>query len=359
MKVYELKINEEAEAGVTAISLVESPATEEYFIKFNSDPNIEKLIQFKIADKTRHIVMGAAMVPNKQIYRRDEDSEFYVYFTEDTIRQVAEKFMLDGKINSATFEHTDTLNGMTIIESWIVEDPEKDKSSAFGLQYPAGSWIISMKVNNPQIWEKIESGELRGFSVEGIFTNHLIKNKKMDETNLINKIVEGIKSILKPEEETKVEMGSVTATHTESGESYVLNFEGETLSAGAVLMVEMEGEMVPAPAGEYALETGEVLVVIADGVLEAIVEAEEMTGEEGANKEEILDAVKSLLEGFMAEFKTAHEELTTNKLEEFRNEFNTPGAKKTVIVPGKLEDEPKKFKTMKQKIAERKEAAGK
>ncbi|KPL08402.1 hypothetical protein AMJ86_00820 [bacterium SM23_57] len=356
MKIYELKMTDDQESGITAISLVENPAFEETFIAFHKEGKMEKLVQFTTVDEAKHIIMGAALIPNKQIYRKEDDEEFFVYFSEDTIRRVAEKFFLDGKINSATIEHLDTLNGLTVVESWIVEDPERDKSTVYGFSYPKGSWIISMKVNNPDIWERVVNKQVTGFSVEGVFANQLIKNSnQMDFDKLAEVVAEKIKTIFQPTSGPE-KFATVEATNRADETAVVINYEGEELAPGTPAFLEMDGEMVPLPTGEYVLADGRILVCAEEGVVGEITEpeAEEME-KDAIDKDEILDAVTALLDEFMTQFKAAQEQFTEEKLETFRAEFKKPGADPIRRNP---ETKVHEFKTLKEKIAERKKGQG-
>jgi hypothetical protein len=165
MKFFELVLDEEKLLhGIDAISIVEHPAIEEDFITMSKDQKVE----FKEVEK--RVLMGAAMIPEKPIYRRDGDEEYYVFFTKETIRRASELYLMNGKQGNATLEHQDKINGLSLVESWIIEDPEKDKSRAYGLEYPVGTWMVSMKVNNDDIWEEyVKSGKVKGFSIEGWF----------------------------------------------------------------------------------------------------------------------------------------------------------------------------------------------
>jgi hypothetical protein len=123
-------------------------------------------------DEEQRIVIGPAMVANKKILRRDElGNPYYVYFKPETIRQIAEKVFQEGKHNMTNEEHqsdkTHTRN--TLLESWIVEDPEMDKAKALGFDVPKDTWMVSYKINDDKMWEDVKSGKLRGFSVEGYF----------------------------------------------------------------------------------------------------------------------------------------------------------------------------------------------
>jgi len=168
MKIYELILEDDKLMGVDAISIVESPAIEEQFIALS-----KQQIQFKVQNEDKRILIGAALVPNKPIYRYDEKTgeEYYVYFAQDTIRKASELYMIKGNQNNATLEHAEELSGLSVVESWIIEDENNDKSRAYGLEYPVGTWVVMMKVNNEAIWnEYIKEGKVKGFSIEGWFS---------------------------------------------------------------------------------------------------------------------------------------------------------------------------------------------
>ena len=167
MNIIELIIDEEAEMyGIDAISLVEQPAIESDFVALKNQQ-----IQFKTQDNEKRLVMGAALIPDKPIYRKSEDEEYYVYFSKKTVRRAMELYFKNGNQANATLEHEHTLNGLHVVESWIVEG-EQDKSRIYGLDVPVGTWMVSMKVENDAIWEKyVKEGSVKGFSIEGFFTN--------------------------------------------------------------------------------------------------------------------------------------------------------------------------------------------
>lgn len=167
MNILELVIDEEAELyGIDAISLVEQPAIESDFIAMNS-----QLLQFKTQDEEKRIVMGAALIPDKPIYRRNGEEEYYVYFSKKTVRRAMELYFKNGNQANATLEHEHKINGLHVVESWIVEG-EQDKSRIYGLEVPVGTWMVSMKVENDAIWEKfVKEGSVKGFSIEGYFAN--------------------------------------------------------------------------------------------------------------------------------------------------------------------------------------------
>lgn len=167
MKFYELVLDEDKFLhGIDAISIVEHPAIEEDFITMSKEHKFE----FKEVDNEKRILMGAAMIPDKPIYRVDGEEEYYVFFTKETIRRASELYLMNGKQGNATLEHEQRLQGLTVVESWIIEDGQNDKSRAYGMEYPVGTWMVSMKVNNEDVWQEyVKTGRVKGFSIEGWF----------------------------------------------------------------------------------------------------------------------------------------------------------------------------------------------
>jgi hypothetical protein len=187
MRIIELIIDDNDEqSGIDAISVVMSPAIEENFIALNKQT---REIELKEIDAEKRILMGAALVPDKQIYRRNEKTkeEYYIYFSKATIRKASELFLMNGNQNNSTLEHQDKLEGMSVVESWIVEDKQYDKSVKYGFDLPLGTWVVSMKVNNDEIWKKVKNGEVKGFSIEANFSDRYEMSLDEDEI-IINKI---------------------------------------------------------------------------------------------------------------------------------------------------------------------------
>ena len=183
MKILELVIDEEAEVyGIDAISLVEFPAIESDFVALKD----QQRVQFAEVDKEKRIVLGPALIPDKPIYRKNDDGEeFYVYFSKATVRKAMEMFMSFGNQNNMTLEHEHNIRGLSVVESWLVEDDEHDKSRKYGLDVPKGTWMVSIKVNNEAIWnEYVKSGKVKGFSIEGFFADKLdVENRKKEKDN--------------------------------------------------------------------------------------------------------------------------------------------------------------------------------
>jgi len=191
MKVIELIIDDTMElSGIDAISIVESPAIEEQFIALKEQP---REVKFAEVSAEKRIIMGALLVPDKHIYRRDSSGEYMIWFSQNTIRKCMEMFFKNGNQSNATFEHLERISGLTMVESWIVEDLEKDKSNLYNLNVPVGTWMGSIKVDNEQIWnDYIKTGEVKGFSIEGYFADKIPTAMKSNDEDIENEILAGL-----------------------------------------------------------------------------------------------------------------------------------------------------------------------
>ena len=181
MKIIELIIDEEAELfGIDAISIVSEPAINSSFVALNQNK-----VQLAEVDADRHILLGAALIPDKPIYRNQNGEEFHVYFSKRTVRRAMELFFKFGNQNNSTLEHEHKLNGLSVVESWIVESKEQDKSNLYNLDVPVGTWMVSVKVENDAVWnEWVKEKKVSGFSIEGFFCDRFKAQqdaKMMDE----------------------------------------------------------------------------------------------------------------------------------------------------------------------------------
>jgi hypothetical protein len=135
----------------------------------NIPQNMSK--QHFATDSEKHIVLGPAMIPDQKIFRKDSNGDpYYVYFSSDTIKMIAEKYMRNKYTdNNDTMHDGKAIKDIHVLESWIKEDSQ-DKSNKYGFEsLPVGTWFVSMKVNNPKVWEEVKQGKLNGFSVSGFF----------------------------------------------------------------------------------------------------------------------------------------------------------------------------------------------
>ena len=131
----------------------------------------QKEYKFEIVEGDQQIVVAPVMVPNNLIRRLgDNNEEYYVYFSEETVKEISEKYFADDHTNSTNINHDgDNTKVNTVLESWLVEDSDLDKSNLYGFNVPKGTWMMSMKINDADTWNMIKDGKLRGYSVEGNF----------------------------------------------------------------------------------------------------------------------------------------------------------------------------------------------
>jgi hypothetical protein len=196
LDTIELFIDESREEdGIEAISLVESPAIEENFIALSKHK-----VEFKTIDSDKRIIVGLALVPDKLIYRRRGDYEYNIVFSKDTVRKASELYLKRLKINNATLEHDDQMtSGVSVIESWIVEDPNKDKTALYGLNAVQGAWAVTMKIDNDEVWEDVKAGKYLGLSIEGMFSDNVEDVEEVEASN----VLEEIKKLLTEDVELK------------------------------------------------------------------------------------------------------------------------------------------------------------
>ena len=171
--IVELVVDEDnEELAIDAISLVTSPAIETDFVYFN---NNKANLTFAKVNEEKRLLVSPALIPYKQIYRYDanKDKNYYVYFTAETVRKAAESYMKHQNTNSATLQHEEKVTGVHTVESWIVENSTNDKSNLYGYELPVGTWFVTMRVLNDEVWERIKSGELKGLSIEGYFVDKM------------------------------------------------------------------------------------------------------------------------------------------------------------------------------------------
>jgi hypothetical protein len=172
-KIVELVIDKDYEQlTIDAISLVENPAIEVDFVYLNKQKNN---LTFSKIDEEKRLLISPALIPNKQIYRydADTDTEFYVYFSTSTVKKASELFLKHNNHHSATYEHEQKIAGVETVESWIIDDPNMDKSKVYGFNLPKGTWMVSMRITSNEIWEKIKNKEVKGLSIEGFFVDRM------------------------------------------------------------------------------------------------------------------------------------------------------------------------------------------
>jgi hypothetical protein len=165
LPVIYLTIDDNEEAGVEAVALVDTPAIEREWMAFNK----KKAYRFEVTSEDKRIISGPLMVAGLPIYRRDSDEkEYYVVFDADTIRKIVYKYMKQGRTDSVNEMHETALDGVFMFESFIV-DEMKPTPKGFS-ELPEGSWFGSFRVENDDVWQQVKDGDFKGFSVEGLFS---------------------------------------------------------------------------------------------------------------------------------------------------------------------------------------------
>jgi len=204
MKIVELILDEDQDAsGIEAISIVENPAIEEDFVALKSDE-----VKLAEVNKDKKILMGALLIPNKPIYRNNGEDEYYIYFSKDTVLKASQMYLTKGNQNNSTLEHQHSLSGLSLVESWIVEDDVHDKSRKYGMNVPVGTWMGAVKVNNDEVWnDYVKTGKVKGFSIEGYFADKMERPKESIKEDMSEKqadlLLSQIEKIVKGE---KVEL---------------------------------------------------------------------------------------------------------------------------------------------------------
>ena len=281
MKTFEAKFKKGGK-GVFAISLVKDPATTEHFVAMSTE---SKLIKMAKVDEEQRIVMGLVLQPNQLIprYNEETDEEYNIVFSEETIKDLSQNFFKSNSQSNSKLEHSESIEDITFVESWIVENSKVDKSANFGMNYPKGSWVATMKIDNDEIWnDYVKTGKVQGFSVDAFVdlqeinlkTEIKMNKKQKSILTMLKEIVAGAEATeVVAEEVVAVEMGSV-----KSGD-LTIEFEGDNLEEGTAVFVMKDEEKVQLPDGTYSLE-GDKEIEVKDGTVASMGASEEEPTEE-------------------------------------------------------------------------------
>ena len=200
-KIQEIELTiKSADDGVFAISLVDQPAIEENFVALAAQD-----VEFKVVDEERRIVVGFALVPEKRILRLMGGKKFNIYFTKETVAQAAEDFMKKMMLKKFTTDHEEKVDGITVIESWVVEDVKHDKSNLYGLGAKGGEWVLMSKIDNNEVWNEVKAGKFKGYSIEARFDGFEQLQSKNKET-MEEQILKELNAVLSSQ---KVELTTV------------------------------------------------------------------------------------------------------------------------------------------------------
>jgi len=194
-EILELIINEEDDdSGISFISLVDQPATEKLWLKFNKQKPLN--FEFKIQDEDKRIVSGYFMVADLPIPRlNDMNEKFFVVFKKDTINKIVNKFFKQGYSNKINLMHDQEMDGVYVIESLIIDNERGSVAPKEFEKVPDGSWWGSMRVENNEVWELVKTGQVKGFSVEGMFGQDKSRNIQEKIINKIRDVISNYKKI--------------------------------------------------------------------------------------------------------------------------------------------------------------------
>jgi hypothetical protein len=226
--------------------------------------------------------MGLVLEPNKPIYRNQNGEEFNIVFNEATIKNLSYSFFKNKYHQNSTIEHDskNKIEGVTFVESWIIEDTKNDKSNALGFSYPKGSWMATMKVDSDDVWNNyVKTGKVQGFSIDAMLS---LKEVNLKSINMSEQAEKGILEMLSdlPNQirlalfpEKTIQLGSLKS----EDEAVMFEFEGEMLTVGGEVWVTAEdGMRVPVPVGEYPLESNLIMIVTEEGKVGELVEKPSM-----------------------------------------------------------------------------------
>ena len=184
-ETYELVLKDD-EDEVFALSLVHDPAIQSDFVYFNKSGKIE--VKFATADNDKHTIVGPILIPDLKILRlKDDGTPYYVQFSKDTVRKIAQKYIKDNNSNNITLEHEEPVNGVSLVESWIADSAIYDKAKQYGLNVKPGTWMGVFDLsNNLPLWnDYVKTGKVKGISLEGLFTHELIKASAIELSDII------------------------------------------------------------------------------------------------------------------------------------------------------------------------------
>jgi hypothetical protein len=194
-RIVELVIQDDnQELAIDAISLVSAPAIEQDFVYFGKEKSNLTLAK---VDEEKRMLISPALIPNKNIIRYDAntDSEYYVWFSKETVRKASELYLKHNNHHKATYEHQERVSGVLTVESWIIEDPKMDKANLYGFQLKKGTWMVKMKIDNEELWQDIKRKKIKGLSIEGYFADKFEAMQKRKPTDL--EILSALNEIIK------------------------------------------------------------------------------------------------------------------------------------------------------------------
>lgn len=311
METYVVKFNPNKNKGVYSISLVNDPAIEEFFVQMSKEYDI-KLAEI---DKEKRLFMSPVLIPNQKILRIDENGNpFNIVFEAETIAMAQQAFQKRGYQNESTLEHDINLklDGVTFVETWIKKDNVHDKSVMKGFNQPIGTWFTIFRVDDDEVMAKIESGEIKGISIDGAF--ELDENSQLKTDMNLETILTAIKEGFDSLKAKDVKLGKQVTIDDQA-----MFFEGDALVVDVPVFANEE--MTEAIAdGTYETET--MTVVVVDGKVSELTEKVEEELKEEEEKVEMADdsveaKVNEIMQAYVGEIAKA----VASQLADFKTEM--------------------------------------
>ena len=192
--IYKMVIDDSSDTGLNAVALVDTPAIERLWMTFNKDSVLDKNVnqfEFAVQSEDRRIVTGPLLIANLPIYRKAEDgSEFYVVFDAPTIEQLVMKYHKDGFQHSVNLMHNgQQVEGVFMFESFIIDSKRGISAPSGFSNVPDGSYFVSYKIENDEVWNLIKTDTFKGFSAEGFFLKKLITATEEEVINRLRQIL--------------------------------------------------------------------------------------------------------------------------------------------------------------------------
>jgi hypothetical protein len=288
MDVYKIVYNGQEDEGVYGISIVDEPANEMKFVAMNKD--IKPVILE--SNKEKQILTGVVLIPDQLILRREGDYEYNIVFEEEVIEKLSQDFLRRGFVKNSKYNHEGKwLEGISVVESWIVYDNESDKAKALGFDVPNGTWLVSMKLSD-ELWnEYVKTGKVAGFSIDAFLEHKKVKMKTKNKKSIMSLLNKFVKML------TKVNLKEIVV-------------DGNTLfsddfEVGSDVMVDIDGEVQPLANTSFEYEgflitTDEDGIIISKEAIEATVEAE-VTEDSAEVVEEAIAEIEEILEEILDE----------------------------------------------------------
>ena len=248
------------ELGIEQVAFTSKPAVIVKGMAFN----LQEPKEMKFVDDKKYRIVAPAMIP-MDIYRKDEGGEYYVQFTEQEIENIFVKFMRDlNNRNLFNLEHNqDVTVPAYILEAWIVDNPELDKSfTTYGIEVPKGTLMLTSQITDKAYYNKLVQSGQTGFSIEGFMglkLSEISENKIQTNMELLSPENEGKMFIVK---DGKFEAVEETKEEVKETEEVVL---GGIKDEEMEINVQPNAELAPNPSHEevkMAIDETELMTIL-------------------------------------------------------------------------------------------------